>query len=73
MNPGPKCDTLISLLYGMFDQVVQDTSEIPRDIGDPFPFVFRNARSAAFSHSQDYEGSTEGFESAIAGGLRLAR
>lgn len=64
-------DALILLYNGQFQQVLDETARLGRTSDKPLPFVFQNARSAAFFHLGDYEQSIDGFEMAISQGAPL--
>lgn len=64
-------DTLISLYSGEFDDVIQATAQMADATQGSLPFVFQNARSAAFFHEGDFRKAIEGFEDAIASGAPL--
>ena len=64
-------DALILLYNGEFQEVLDETSRLAETTNTPLPFVFQNARSAAFFHLGDYASSIEGFEAAISKGAPL--
>ncbi|MCV6587302.1 MAG: adenylate cyclase [Marinibacterium sp.] len=62
---------LIALYSGQFEQVLGATSALQASLGGPLPFVFQNARSAAYFHMGDYQAAVDGFDAAIAAGAPL--
>lgn len=64
-------DALILLYNGMFQEVLNDTAQLAETSSYPLPFVFQNARSAAYFHLGEYEKAIAGFENAISQGAPL--